>query len=279
VANESSPDGVRIAESYMARRAVPADQLVRLATATTDEIDRALFERTIQRPIAEWLARHAAQDRILYILLTRGMPLRIRGTAGRQGTMASVDSELALLYRRLTGVTVPVNGPVANPYFAGESDTELARPFTRADHDIYLVTRLDGFSSDDALALVERGAAPAKRRRRRAGRAVRHEGSAQPLALDRRRAPGGRGPRGRARRHLARPPGPRAGHGLFLLGLRRRGAAPARARRDVRAGRAGRHVRQHRRADVRRAAGRVGPRPGDPAGQHTPAAGSRSSAI
>jgi uncharacterized protein (TIGR03790 family) len=161
VANESSPDGVRIAESYMARHAVPADQLVRLATATTDEIDRALFERTIQRPIAEWLARHAAQDRILYVLLTRGMPLRIRGTPGRQGTMASVDSELALLYRRLTGVTVPVTGPVANPYFAGESDTELARPFTRADHDIYLVTRLDGFSTDDALALVDRGAAPA----------------------------------------------------------------------------------------------------------------------
>jgi uncharacterized protein (TIGR03790 family) len=163
VANESSSDGVRIAESYMARRAVPADQLVRLATATTDEIDRAQFERTIQRPIAEWLARHAAQDRILYILLTRGMPLRIRGTTGRQGTLASVDSELALLYRRMTGVTVPVNGPVANPYFAGDSDTELARPFTRADHDIYLVTRLDGFSSDDALALVERGAAPASR--------------------------------------------------------------------------------------------------------------------
>jgi uncharacterized protein (TIGR03790 family) len=161
VANESSPDGVRIAETYMARRAVPADQLVRLATATTDEIDRASFERTIQRPISEWLTRHAAQDRILYIVLTRGMPLRIRGTAGRQGTMASVDSELALLYRRMTGATVPVNGPVANPYFAGEGGTALARPFTRADHDIYLVTRLDGFSTDDALALVDRGAAPA----------------------------------------------------------------------------------------------------------------------
>jgi uncharacterized protein (TIGR03790 family) len=163
VANEASPDGVRIAEGYMARRAVPADHLVRLTTATADEIDRAAFERTIQRPISEWLARNAAQDRILYIVLTRGVPLRVRGTTGRQGTVASVDSELALLYRRMTGVTVPVNGPVANPYFAGDSDTDLARPFTRADHDIYLVTRLDGFSSDDALALVERGAAPASR--------------------------------------------------------------------------------------------------------------------
>jgi uncharacterized protein (TIGR03790 family) len=161
VANDASPDGVRIAERYMARRAVPAEHLVRLTAPAAEEIDRAVFERTIQRPVSEWLARNAAQDRIVYIVLTRGMPLRIRGTAGRQGTVASVDSELALLYRRTTGATVPVNGPVANPYFAGDGDTELARPFSRADHDLYLVTRLDGFSSDDALALIERGAAPA----------------------------------------------------------------------------------------------------------------------
>ena len=35
-----------------------------------------------------------------------------------------------------------------------------ARPFTRFDHDIYLVTRLDGFSVDDVKRLIDRGMAP-----------------------------------------------------------------------------------------------------------------------
>ena len=61
------------------------------------------YERQIERPIAEWITSHAAQDRILYIVLIKGVPLRIAGTPGRQGTVASVDSELTLLYRRLVG--------------------------------------------------------------------------------------------------------------------------------------------------------------------------------
>ena len=52
---------------------------------------------------AAWLGRQGAQDRILYIVLTKGLPLRIDGTAGRQGTVSSVDSELTLLYRKMTG--------------------------------------------------------------------------------------------------------------------------------------------------------------------------------
>ena len=36
----------------------------------------------------------------------KGIPLRIRGTGGLNGTVASVDSELTLLYRKLLGVSV-----------------------------------------------------------------------------------------------------------------------------------------------------------------------------
>src|SRR5436190_855361 len=84
----------------------PAEQRLRVTTVTTDEITRPDFERQIQAPIADWLQRHQAQDRILYIVLTKGMPLRITGTIGRSGTIASVDSELTLLYRRMTGAFV-----------------------------------------------------------------------------------------------------------------------------------------------------------------------------
>ncbi len=160
VANAAVPASVQIAERYVARRGVPPEQLVKVTPGTSDEISRAAFERLIQTPIGEWLGAHQAQDRILYIVLTKGIPLRIAGTAGRSGTMSSVDSELTLLYRRLTGAFVPPTGSVENPYFLGSAPVAGAARFSHATKDIYLVTRLDGFTAEDAMGLVERGASP-----------------------------------------------------------------------------------------------------------------------
>ena len=161
VCNEAVPGSLDVATRYVAARKVPADQLLRIKTSTAPQVSLAQFEREIQSPIALWLATRGAQDRILYIVLTRGVPLRVAGTPGRTGTSSSVDSELALLYRRMTGVTMAPNGPVPNPYFLGNGGIEAAKPFSHAIADIYLVTRLDGFSVADALGLIDRGIAPA----------------------------------------------------------------------------------------------------------------------
>lgn len=161
VANESSPGSLEIAAYYAESRGVPAEQVVRIKTQPSETIARTDFERTIQAPVAAALAAHSLQDQVLYIVLTRGVPLRIIGTSGRQGTGASVDSELSLLYRRMIGATVPPGGPIPNPYFLNDRPIGEARPFNRADYDIYLVTRLDGFSHEDAMALIERGKAQA----------------------------------------------------------------------------------------------------------------------
>jgi uncharacterized protein (TIGR03790 family) len=161
VANEAVPGSLQIAERYVARRNVPGEQLLRVRTNTTDEISRPDFEGTIQAPIAAWLGKHQAQDRILYIVLTKGVPLRIAGTIGRMGTIASVDSELTLLYRRMAGTLAGPNGSIANPYFLSKGEAATAARFTHAKADIYLVTRLDGFTVNDALALIDRATTPA----------------------------------------------------------------------------------------------------------------------
>jgi uncharacterized protein (TIGR03790 family) len=161
VVNAASPASVRIGEYYAERRGIPKEQVLQLSTLPaepTDGIDRVVFERNIQAPIARWLNEHQAQDRILFIVLTKGIPLRING--GRDGFAASVDSELTLLYRRMIGMHVPLAGPLPNPYFLGERSLADARRFTRQDHTLYLVTRLDGFSVADVLALIDRGVAP-----------------------------------------------------------------------------------------------------------------------
>jgi uncharacterized protein (TIGR03790 family) len=160
VVNDASPDSMKVAARYRERRSIPESQVVRIRTATSDEVSRPGYEREIQAPIAAWFSRNATYDRILYIVLTKGIPLRIAGTVGRTGTISSVDSELSLLYRKMTGAIVVPNGSIDNPYFLGDRDIKTAAHFTHATQDIFLVTRLDGFTAADAIALIDRGASP-----------------------------------------------------------------------------------------------------------------------
>lgn len=162
VVNDESPLSAKIADHYARVRAVPQDNVVRIKVDAKDEIARADFERLIEAPLAQWLARSAAQDRVLFIVLTKGVPLRIPGTSGRNGNAASVDSELALLYRKMTGRPVSTGGHTANPYFLGDAPIGQAKPFTHEAQDVYLVTRLDGFTLEDVLQEIDRGAAPSR---------------------------------------------------------------------------------------------------------------------
>jgi len=159
VVNDRSAISQQIGERYQAVRSVPPNQIVRIHTEPVEEIERSTFGAEIAQPIAAHLLNHRLQDRILAIVLTKGVPLKIRGSGGRQGTQASVDSELTLLYRGLVEGPTSAEGRIANPYFRPAEPTA----FTRAANDIYLVTRLDGYALDDVLALIERAGKPVTR--------------------------------------------------------------------------------------------------------------------
>jgi uncharacterized protein (TIGR03790 family) len=95
-------------------------------------------------------------------VLTKGVPLRIAGTNGTDGSVASVDSELTLLYRRLTGQNTPTRGRVVNPYFLGDAPLKEAQRFSHRAMDIFLVSRLDAFTVEEAIALIDRAQAPSR---------------------------------------------------------------------------------------------------------------------
>src|SRR5688572_12856825 len=162
VANGNSPASLEIADYYSAKRKVPADHIVRVAAPVAEEIARSTYDAQIERPIAQWLIAHSAQDRILYIVITKGVPLRVSGTSGPSGTVASVDSELTLLYRKLSGHAVALAGSIPNPYFLGKAAIGNAKPLTRRQHDLYLVARLDGYTVADVKGLIDRGLAPSQ---------------------------------------------------------------------------------------------------------------------
>lgn len=158
IANGAVPGSRELAEYYVSRRGIPAHHVLVLEAPTSETIDRTTFERQIEAPIAAWLRGHPALDQAVAIVLCKGLPHRIAGTAGRTGTQASLDSELTLLYRRMVGTPVAPQGPITNPYFLGSRSLIEAKRFTRDDYDTFLVTRLDGFTFADARALIDRAA-------------------------------------------------------------------------------------------------------------------------
>jgi uncharacterized protein (TIGR03790 family) len=163
ITNAADADSIRIGDYYATHRGVPATQVLglqRLPVKPPDAIERPAYDATIQQPIATWLSANDAQDRIHYIVLTRGIPLRIAGSSGRNGTVASVDSELSLLYQRMADMPAPVAGAIDNPYFLGEDPIANALPFSHQRIPLYLVTRLDGYTVDDVLRLIDHGGRP-----------------------------------------------------------------------------------------------------------------------
>ena len=159
VVNQKSKISRAVGEYYRARRGVPANQVCFIRTFDEEEIDRETFDDEVRRPILSFIERGKLQDRILYIVLTKGVPLKIKGSSA-QRDYASVDSELTLAYQDLANVPRSLAGPARNPYFNANFRGQFVR-FTHKDFPIYLVTRLDGYDLTDVRALIDRAMAPA----------------------------------------------------------------------------------------------------------------------
>ncbi|MCL4796840.1 MAG: TIGR03790 family protein [Bryobacteraceae bacterium] len=150
IVNEASADSRAIAESYARARSIPHARICRIRTAPIEEIARAVYDREIAAPVRDWLHRHGLREEILCLVTTSGVPLKIRGTLGRQGTAASVDSELATLYEQRHGAAVNLEGPRPNPYY------RASEPFSHPRFPMYLVTRLTGYTVEDVRAMITR---------------------------------------------------------------------------------------------------------------------------
>jgi uncharacterized protein (TIGR03790 family) len=151
VVNQPSELSRKIGEYYAERRRIPASNICRLNASTDEEISRSDFNDQIAHPIQTYLRSHNLTEKVLYIVTTDGVPLKVRGNLGLSAEAASVDSELALLYFDLHGRAHPVPAGLANPFF-GKTNASFHHP----DFPIYLVTRLAGFDFDDVKAIVDR---------------------------------------------------------------------------------------------------------------------------
>jgi uncharacterized protein (TIGR03790 family) len=153
VVNSNSPLSRRIGEYYVHKRGVPLANVCRLRAPDQEEIARADYETSIENPIAQFIRSRQLKDKILYIVTTQGVPLKIAGRGSTQldTTAAAVDSELALLYQKLSGRNVPLQGMLRNPYFG-----RTGAMFRHPDFPIYLVTRLAAYNFNEVQGLIDR---------------------------------------------------------------------------------------------------------------------------
>lgn len=142
VCNTASEHGLTIARYYLERRKIPKSNLVQIQCTTKDNVPEADFESKIATPIRAAVA--AAKGKIDFIVLTKGVPIRINDDYG-----FSVDSRLAGLYRKVPGPNSVLNQVIANPYY-GKDEAFSSRKF-----GIYLVTRLDGYDVAQCKRLVD----------------------------------------------------------------------------------------------------------------------------
>jgi len=138
VENTRSDDSVAIANYYVLKHALPRANLVRITAPLEEECSLQEFHNQIEAPVKTYLA--ASKLKIDYILLTKGIPIRTHeGPAGG----FSVDSLLAAMdWAQLT-----TRSP--NPYFGRDER------FSHARYNLYLVTRLIGYTRADCLRLVD----------------------------------------------------------------------------------------------------------------------------
>ncbi len=158
--SNSTQDSLEVAQYYQTKRSIPAVNLVGLAMETTEVITRAQYESEIKSPLETYLTAQGLADTIKYIVLVKGVPLKIsatNGTAYGVTDYSSVDAAVCLLYQ-----TYDIAWRVSNPYFNVDSSYSKAYRFD-TNHFLtgtvtlkYLVTRLDGYTVADIEGMIDR---------------------------------------------------------------------------------------------------------------------------
>jgi uncharacterized protein (TIGR03790 family) len=152
VVNQNDAASREIADYYRERRSVPPKNVCPVATASDEEIQWAVYQQQIEKPVADCLRKNGLAEKVLYIVTTLGVPLKIDGNGTTQNTeRASVDSELTLLYGKMKGQRFERAGMVGNPYYMKREEL-----FGHPRFPIYLVTRLAGWDVADVKALIDR---------------------------------------------------------------------------------------------------------------------------
>jgi uncharacterized protein (TIGR03790 family) len=159
VINGREPVSRQIGDYYRPRRSIPATNVCYLDTTPQEEVPWDVYLHKIEDPVAACLRHGSLVEKVLYVALAMGVPLKVAGSSsGLASEHASVDSELALLYGKLHGSAFGRAGAVPNPFFMKRDE-----PFRHPRFPIYLVARLAAYDLAEAKLMIDRSLAAGNR--------------------------------------------------------------------------------------------------------------------
>ena len=171
VYNSNFPESRSLADYYASKRGIPKDQVIGLDCPKTEDIEREEYDRSIVEPLRQafsknrwWIVSTGTDgqqsvdfNRIRFVTLIRGVPLKIRFKAVYEGNHPdpttrvglsnekAVDSELATFGYFRRQISVPFNNPYYRSFkFASETDPRLM-----------FVARLDGPDAADVKQMID----------------------------------------------------------------------------------------------------------------------------
>ena len=146
VSNTNDPESGKIASVYSDRRQVPPDHRLSLPLPIKEEVSAKEYRRLLEAPIRAYLKSLPGAAEVDFMLLIRGVPLRVReGGYSVDALLAAMDLDLSPITRK----DPESFQRSSNPYFGTN------RPFRRSDYWFFLFTRLDGYTAEDALRLID----------------------------------------------------------------------------------------------------------------------------
>ena len=164
IKNSNSPTSIAIANDYMLRRNVTRSLSISVNdSALNSDLEYMSFTEynsNIKNPLLSYLATHPEID---FIVLTKGIPLKIYGAPNKPyGGDCSVDSLIASIGYETNSTTSIVDFviPDGATNFTGQAyanrywNSQIG--FSHTIFGGYLVTRLDGYTQADAIALTTR---------------------------------------------------------------------------------------------------------------------------
>jgi uncharacterized protein (TIGR03790 family) len=159
-------DSQEIAEYYRDARSIPEVNVMSITAPTTEVISRSDYNTHVKAEIEAYLTANDLASTTKYIVLVKGVPLKIsatNGTSYASTNYSSVDSAVCLLYETYSTTWI-----INNPYYNKDYDYDMdyrfnTDHFTGSDRNgdpftlRYLVTRLDGYTLQNVKDMIDRG--------------------------------------------------------------------------------------------------------------------------
>lgn len=156
IVNVKDPGSVKIARYYCDKRKIPRENVFATEIDPAEEVSSDEFNHAIRYPLQKILEKRAGID---FLVMTRGVPIRLDNSNGY-----STDATLAGMFLRNVQIPEVINSGLKNrdEVIRGATNPYLNAKtrFRRSEFkNLLLVTRLDGYTVADAMALVDRSLA------------------------------------------------------------------------------------------------------------------------